>query len=286
MTTSTSVALLAPRMRVEERLLMAAFTQRDTEALLLDASTLALPLSGAQPSLPALVLDREVATPDRATLAALLAAAGATVVNRAATARLLADRLALLRHLIIGGVPTPRTVVAFGEQSAIDALKQVGFPALLQSLQVDPRTPDAIVTDQDAGEAAVEHRSTLGRETALLVQEYVLGDVARVVVAGAEVVGIEAIRSEGGKVEFARYERRSDELAELGAKVIARLGSGVYAIEVVESDAGPIVVGASNLVDFRTLHDAGIDIAGKVADYTLAQSQAPEAYSREAQDGS
>ena len=119
----------------------------------------------------------------------------------------------------------------------------------------------------------------LGRETALLVQQYVLGDVARVVVAGVEVVGIETIRSESGKVEYLPHERDTTALTELGAKVIGRLGSGVYAVEVVESDAGPVVVGASNLVDFRTLHDAGIDIAGTIAEYTLSQS-------REAQDGS
>jgi len=278
MTTST-VTLLAPRMRVEERLLIAAFTQRDTEALLVDASTLAVPLVGNQPSLPSLALDREVATADRATLAALLGASGATVVNRAATARLLSDRLALLRHLIVAGIPTPETTVAFGEQPAIAALVQVGYPALLQSLQVDPWMPDAVVTDQDAAEAAIEHRAMLGRETTLLVQQYVIGDVARVVVVGSEVVGIEAVRSDGGKIAYAPYEQNAAALTDLGTKVIARLGSGVYAVEIVESDAGPVVVGASNLVDFRTLHDAGIDIAGKIADFTLSQS-------REAQDGS
>lgn len=279
MTTSTTITLLAPRLRVEERLLLAAFADRDAEARLFDATTLALPLSGAQPALPSLVLDREVATADRATLAALLAAGGSTVVNRTATTRLLADRLALLRHLIIAGIPTPKTVVAFGEQPAVEALEQVGYPALLQSLQVDPRMPDAVVTDQDAGEAAIEHRAMLGRETALLVQQYVLGDVARVVIVGSAVVGVETIRSDGGKVEYTPYELDSTALTELGAKVIGRLGSGVYAVEVVESDAGQVVVGASNLVDFRTLHDAGIDIAGKIADFMLSQP-------REAQDGS
>jgi [lysine-biosynthesis-protein LysW]--L-2-aminoadipate ligase len=233
--------------------------------------------------LPALVLDREVATGDRATLAALLAANGSTVVNRTATTRLLADRLALLRHLIIAGIPTPQTIVAFGEQPAVDALSQVGYPALLQSLQVDPRMPDAYVADLDSGEAAIEHRAMLGRETALLVQQYVLGDVARIVVVGSEVVGVEAIRSEDGKVEYLPYQRDTTALTELGAKVIARLGSGVYAVEVVESAAGPVIVGASNLVDFRTLHEASIDIAGKIADFTLSQAQAQ---AREAQDGS
>jgi len=280
-TSTTTITLLAPRMRVEERLLIAAFSDRNSEALLCDATTLSIPLAGTHSSLPSLALNREVATADRATLAALLAANGSTVVNRAATTRLLADRLALLRHLIIAGIPTPKTVVAFGEQPATEALEQVGYPALLQSLQVDRRMPDAVVTDRDAGEAAIEHRAMLGHETALLVQQFVLGDVARVVVVGADIVGVEAICSDGGKVEYTPYQRDTTTLTELGANVVSRLGSGVYAVEVVESDAGPIVVGASNLVDFRTLHDAGIDIAGKIAEYTLEQAQ-----SREAQDGS
>lgn|GEM_PF-515950 len=281
-TMTTTITLLAPRLRVEERLLTAAFSDRDAEAHLLDATSFALPLTGEQPDQPSLILDREVATADRATLAALLAANGSTVVNRAATTRLLADRLALLRHLIIAGIPTPKTVVAFGEQAAVEALSQVGYPALLQSLQVDLRTPDAVVGDLDAGEAAIEHRAMLGRETSLLVQQYVLGDVARVVVAGSDVAAIESIRSDRGKVEYLPYERDTTALTALGTQVIARLGSGVYTIEVVESEDGPIVVGAGNLVDFRTLNDAGIDIAGKIAEYTLSQAHAQ---SREAQDG-
>lgn len=277
-TSTTTVTLLAPRMRVEERLLLAAFAQRDSEASLCDTATLALPLVDVQSPFSALVLDRALATADRATIAALLAASGTTVVNRAATTRLLADRLALMRHLIIAQIPTPPTVVAFGEQAAIEGLAQIGYPAILQSLQVDPRMQDAVVSDEDAGEAAIEHRAMLGRETALLVQQYVLGDVARVVVAGTEIVGIETIRSAGNTVEYAPYQGDTTALTALGAQVIARLGSGVYAIEVVASDAGPVVVGASNLVDFRSLNEAGIDIAGKIADFTLSQI-------REAQDG-
>jgi hypothetical protein len=139
--------------------------------------------------------------------------------------------------------------------------------------------PDAVVTDLDVGEATIEHRAMLGRETAVLVQQYVLGDVARVVIVGSAVVGVEAICSNGSRVEYTPYGRDTTILIDLGEKVIGRLGSGVYAVEVVGSADGPVVVGASNLVDFRTVHGAGIDIAGKIADFILSQP-------REAQDGS
>ncbi|MGH9174145.1 MAG: hypothetical protein ACRD1H_07290 [Vicinamibacterales bacterium] len=262
-----TIALLAPRLRVEERQLIAAFQERGHAATLLDAATLALPLDGAATSLPALALDREIATVELATLAALLATNGSVVVNRAATVRLLADRLALLRHLIVAKIPTPRTVVAFGEDVAVAALERIGYPALLQSLQVDPRMPDAYVPDRDAGEAAVEHRAMLGHERAVLVQQYILGPVSRVIVVGSEVAAVEAITDDG----LAPYAGDVATLTELSERVIARLGSGIYAIEIVDSDEGPIVVGAGNLVDFRTLQESGVDVAGKIADYALSQ---------------
>jgi [lysine-biosynthesis-protein LysW]--L-2-aminoadipate ligase len=71
-----------------------------------------------------------VATAERAALAALLAASGTTVINRPAATRLLADRLALLRHLIVAGI-VPETIVSFGEEATLAAIERLGFPALL-----------------------------------------------------------------------------------------------------------------------------------------------------------
>jgi [lysine-biosynthesis-protein LysW]--L-2-aminoadipate ligase len=270
-----AIALLAPRPRVEERLLTAAFAARGFEATLLDAAALALPLAGAPPDLPALALDRMVATPAQATLGALLGVSGTVVVNRAATTRLLADRLALLRHLIAGNLPVPDTVVAFGEEAALAAVEVLGYPALLQSPQVEPRIPDALVTDRDVAEAALEHRVTLGHETLVLAQRDVPGERLRVVVVEMAVVAVELLAyREDGAVAYAPYEGYATRLEALASAVVARLGSGIYQITVVLTDDGPIVTGASNLVDFRSLRDAGVDIAGQIAEFALAQWEA------------
>jgi [lysine-biosynthesis-protein LysW]--L-2-aminoadipate ligase len=254
---------------VEERLLLEAFAARGQTAALVAPSALRFPLSGVS-QLPALALDRVAATAERATLAALLAAGGTTVVNRAATTRLLADRLALLRHLLLAGIAVPETLVAFGPDATLSAISELGYPVLLQTPLFDPGHPDAVVSDRDAAEALVEHRATLGDERVTLVQRYLPtpGHKARLVVAGGAVAAIERHHFAEG-AGYTPYPDAPEALRELGAAAIARLGSGVYQIEAIETPDGPVVIGAGNLVDFRTL--AETSLAGQIVDFALEE---------------
>jgi [lysine-biosynthesis-protein LysW]--L-2-aminoadipate ligase len=278
MTTSDgqhSIALLAERPRVEERLLQAAFAVRGQTAALVSPSVLRFPLSGDGASaLPALALERAVATAERATLAALLAAGGSVVVNRAATTRLLADRLALLRHLLAADadIAVPETLVAFGPDATLNAISELGYPVILQTPLVDLGHPDAVVSDRDAAEALVEHRATLGDERVTLVQRYLPtpGYKARLVVAGGVVAAIERHHFAEG-ANYTPYPEAPEALWELGAAVVARLGSGVYQIEAIETPDGPVIINAGNLVDFRTL--AATDLAAQIVEFALAELQ-------------
>lgn len=167
----SSVTLLAPRLRVEERQLQAAFRARGIATAHVDAEHIALTITGAggigaatrsNPFSSSIALDRDVATEERATLAALLTAqSGMLVVNRAATTRLLADRLALLRHLQVADLPLPMTIVAFSESAAVAALDEIGQPVLLQSRTVQPSLPDVVAHDRDTAEALLEDRKSV-----------------------------------------------------------------------------------------------------------------------------
>lgn len=272
------VALLANRLRVEERLLMEAFSARGHEAAIHTPAQISIPLTGGTPrQFDPLTLDRGVSTIEQTMLAALLAANGTAVVNRPATSRLLADRLALLRHLIIAGIPVPETVVSFGEESTFATIQQLGYPVLLKSVAVDPAFPVALVEDEDAAEAIVEHRMMLGGERAVLVQRFVEGPghSVRVTIVGHDILGIESrVHSGWRPARDAAYTEHSDTgsaLSALATTVLERLGTGVYSIEVIEADSGPVVVGTSNLVDFRSLAEHGIDVAGAIADFSLTQ---------------
>jgi [lysine-biosynthesis-protein LysW]--L-2-aminoadipate ligase len=284
------IALIADRLRVEERLLTSAFAERGHETALVGPASVHLALTSRpaapersaigsiwpEPGIPALALDRGPATLERTTLAALLAAQGTVMVNRPATARLLADRLARVRHLEQAGIPIPETLISFGEQATFEAIEELGYPVLLKPILGDLVMPVALVEDRDAAEAVVEHRTMLGAETAVLIQRFIAGDRSiRLAVVGRTVVGIEARQHQGWRPgrdsTYEAYEGETGVLHDLGDWVIDRFGSGVYSIEVIETGNGPIVVGVENLVDFRSLAGREIDVAGQIADFALAQ---------------
>jgi [lysine-biosynthesis-protein LysW]--L-2-aminoadipate ligase len=173
----------------------------------------------------------------------------------------------------------PETLVAFGPEATLNAIGELGYPAILQTPLVDPGHPDAVVSDRDAAEALVEHRATLGDERVTLVQRYLPtpGYKARLVVAGGAVAAIERHHfAEGGS--YTPYPDAPDALWELGAAVIARLGSGVYQIEAIETPDGPVVISAGNLVDFRTLAEA--DLADRIVAFALAELAQAQAQAR------
>ncbi|HEX7101607.1 MAG TPA: hypothetical protein VF201_03075 [Nitrolancea sp.] len=288
------IALLADRLRVEERQLSEAFASRGHEATLVSPVSLSagfasdgsakLHIAGAASELfaPDLALDRGTATTERAALGALLATIGATIVNRPATTRLLADRLAAARHLSFAGIPLAETLVSFGEAATFDAIESLGYPVLLKSITSDHAYPLAIIEDRDAAEAIVEHRTVLGDERGVIIQRFVAGPdhSVRLCVIGQQIAGIEQRALSGwrpgAETPYEVYDGAPEALNALGARVIERLGSGVYSIEVLEQADGPVIVGVENLVDFRSLAARGIDVAGAIADFALSQVATPE----------
>lgn len=266
------VALLAERLRVEERLLIAAFARQGWEAMLLRPADLILPLHGAQepgaldlPSLPPAVLDRTAATPESVALSALLTATGTTVVNRTATTRLLADRLAFLRHMLAGQIPVPATIASFGPESTLRAIEALGYPVYLKALSAGPAMPVALVEDRDAAEALVEHRAVLGDERTVLVQKAVAnpGQTVRLVIAGQHLIAAARLVDERWQlIDRAIWER-------LAGAVAQRLGSGIYEIEAAEAEAGQVVISASNLLEFRSLAELGVPVAEAIAEHLL-----------------
>jgi [lysine-biosynthesis-protein LysW]--L-2-aminoadipate ligase len=271
------IALLADRLRVEERLIAEACAARGLEAVLLPPARICLSLDAPSVGAFDVAIERGTVTPERAALSALLASGGTLVINRAATARLLADRLALVRHLVYYGVPMPPTAVSFGEEATFAAIDGVGYPVILKSVVVDPDIPVALVEDRDAAEAIVEHRTMLGDEQAVLVQHFASGRgrTVRLAIVGHDLVGIEARRNSGWRpAREALWEPYAGDAAPLEAiasQLVTKLGSGVYAIEAIEGDDGLVVVGVTNLVDFRSLVERGTDVAGAIVDFAASE---------------
>lgn len=281
------VALLAERLRVEERQIADAFKAKGIASDLIKPASLSVNLNDAAEPVADLVLDRAVTTRDTSSLLTLLGSNDATIVNRPATSRLLADRMALIRHLIIAGLPVPQTRIAFGEESALDAIDELGYPVVIKTLDVRPGFPSAFVDDRDSAEAIVEHRNVLGHDQTTLIQGFqksVHDRSLRAVVIGSEAVAFDARPHDGWRPDpTGDYVNTSageigDEVKELAASVISRVGTGVYAILIIETENGPIVTGLENLVTFRHLSEQDIAPAELIVEFSL--SQVPAAQSR------
>ncbi|TVR75559.1 MAG: hypothetical protein EA415_03505 [Sphaerobacteraceae bacterium] len=272
------VALLAERLRVEERQIADAFKERGFSSDLIKPASLSVTLNHLVDPVADLVIDRSVTTRDTSSLLTLLGANNATIVNRPATSRLLADRMALMRHLIIAGLPVPKTAVAFGEESALTAIDNTGYPVVIKTLDVRPDFPSAFVDDRDSAEAIIEHRDILGHDQTTLIQQFqesTSGRSLRAVVIGSEVVAFDARHHDGWRPnptgDYVNADDIGDDVRELATSVISRIGTGVYAILIIETASGPVVTGVENLVQFRHLKEQGIDPANLIVDFSLTQ---------------
>jgi [lysine-biosynthesis-protein LysW]---L-2-aminoadipate ligase len=272
------VALIAERLRVEERQIADAFKSKDIPSDLIKPESMAVNLNDAVDPIADLVLDRSVTTRDTSSLLALLASNNAMIVNRPATSRLLADRMALMRHLIIAGLPVPATRIAFGEDSALEAISELGYPVVIKTLDVRPGFPSAFVDDRDSAEAIVEHRNVLGHDQTTLIQGFQTSKhdrSLRAVVIGSEVVAFDARPHDGWRPNptgtYVNISDAGDDVKSLAEAVISKVGTGVYAVLMIETDNGPIITGIENLVTFRHLAEQDINPAELIVEFSLSQ---------------
>lgn len=262
------ILLLAERLRVEERLLMAAFASAGHTARIVAPSAMGLTI-GRQSLLGQTVISRLPASREWTTLALLLDDAGATVINEPAIATLLEDRARLLHWLSANGFETLPATVGFSEAQILAAADAVGFPAVLSAL--DSGLQSITIEDRETAEAVIEHRSVLGKERALIVRRAVTGaTLRRVVVAGSATFAAQAsgdwpIASDTAwrPVDVTAVDRQ------LADDLRARLGVGLYHADCVV-DTLPIILKIRPLTSFRAFHDAGQDVAGAIVRHALS----------------
>ncbi len=178
------IALLVTHVRPEEKLLIEAFESRGIEPhIILDRSVNINLTTGAEQVAPSgipwsaysVVLERCVSTSRGMYLQAILNSWGIATINSYATAAICADKLLTTLALAQAGVPQPSARVAFDEESAIEAIEDLRYPAVLKPATGSWGRLLARVNDRAAAEAIIEHRLTLGGYThhTFYVQEYV-----------------------------------------------------------------------------------------------------------------
>ena len=273
------VGVLLSRVRVEEKLLLEALERRGVRTKLLDDREIVLRLE-ERPDLGVDVVLERCIQHSRALYAlSVLETHGIPTVNTFEVADVCGNKLLTTMRLIRDGVPSPRTRLAFTPESALAAVEELGYPAVLKPLVGSWGRLISKVNDRDAAESVLEHKDVLGTymHSIYYVQEYVdkPGRDIRAFVVGDETIAAIYRDSPHWITNTARGGRATNcpvtpELADLCVRAARAVGGGVVAVDVLESDGGLLVNEVNYTMEFRNSIDTtGVDIPAKVVEYVL-----------------
>ena len=162
------------RVRVEEKLLFAAFRNRGVEYEHINPQKVVCNLDGAELDEYDAVLMRCVSHSQAYYLSRWLETLGVPSVSPHASIATCGDKLLTSAALQDAGVPIPETMIAFTRESALEAIETMGYPVVLKPLTGSWGRLLAKINDRDAAEALLEHKKTLGgyQHSIFYLQEY------------------------------------------------------------------------------------------------------------------
>jgi len=278
---SPHVTVMLSRVRVEEKLILAALAARKVTVAVIDDREIVFDLSSG-PSLETDVVLERCVNHSRA-LAALqiLHDHGIPTVNEPQVAQVCGSKLETTSALERHGVPTPRCTIAFTPASALRAIEEMGYPVVLKPAVGSWGRLLSKVNDREAAEALLEHKEILGsyHHSIFYIQEYIAkpGRDIRSFVVGDETICAVYRYADHWVTNTARGARTENcpitaEIDRLSRAAAAAVGGGIVAIDLLETADGRILVNEVNYtMEFRNSIDVtGVDIPGRIVDYVLA----------------
>ena len=281
------IGIIFSRLRLEEKLLLAAFQASGIEPDLIDDDELVLNPAELDPAWQAyhLVLERSLSASRGLYTLLVLNTWGVPTLNGYSTSMVCADKLRTTLALARAGLPQPGTRLAFSATSALRAIESLGYPTVLKPVVGSWGRLLARINDRHAAEAVVEHRHTLGgyQHHICYAQSYVPkphGRDIRAFVVGDQTICAIYRTSSHWITNTARGGVASNcpvtpQLADVCRQAAQAVGGGVLAIDVFETEAGLLVNEVNHSMEFRnSIEPTGVDIPARVVDYAIALAEA------------
>ncbi|HSR30495.1 MAG TPA: lysine biosynthesis protein LysX [Anaerolineae bacterium] len=275
-----TIGMLCSRVRVEEKLIFAAFRDRGLEFERIDPRNVTLDLSSSGLDGYNGVLVRCLSHSQAYYLTRWLEDRGVSTVSPHQTVATCGDKMLTSAALQKAGLPIPRTAIAFTPEAALQAIEQMGYPVVLKPVTGSWGRLLARVNDRDAAEAILEHKSILGTyvHSVFYIQEYIdkPGRDIRTMVTGDEVV-YAVYRSSphwitntarGGEAEPCPL---TSEIVDLSLGAAHAVGGGIVAVDLLETADGHLLVNEVNHTpEFHgAMQATEADIAGKIVEHVV-----------------
>jgi [lysine-biosynthesis-protein LysW]---L-2-aminoadipate ligase len=276
----SSLTILYDNMRWEEKALYESAKKRGIQVDNVNCKSLFIDLNEKNSSYKdRIIVQRCVSYFKSLHSTAALEGLGACVVNPLQAAATCGNKLFAHMRLINAGVKTPKAISAFSEESAIAALDNFGYPAVIKPTVGSWGRLVALLRDKDAAKAVIEDRMHMFPLYHIYyVEEFVKRpprDIRAIVVGDAVVAAIYRYSSEGDwKTNMALGGRAeqcpvSTQLEDICMKAARAMDGKIVGVDLMESDdEGLMVHEVNNTTEFKnTVKTTGVDIPGLMIDY-------------------
>jgi [lysine-biosynthesis-protein LysW]---L-2-aminoadipate ligase len=274
------VGFLYSRIRVEEKLLLEKLEKHGgVEVVHINDGETFFDIA-KKPFDVDVVLERSISYSRGLYITRIFEAHGVPVVNTALVAERCGDKYITSQILSSNGIPTPRVLMAFDEDSALQAVEEMGYPCVLKPVVGSWGRLLAKVDNRATAQAILEHKSTLGvNHQVFYIQEYIdkPGRDIRAFVVGEECICAIYRSSEGWITNTARGGVASNcpvtpEIADLCRRAAHAVGGGLLALDLFETGNGYTINEINHTMEFRnSIATTGVDIPDKMIDYVLSR---------------
>jgi [lysine-biosynthesis-protein LysW]---L-2-aminoadipate ligase len=205
---------------------------------------------------------------------------GIPVVNSSLVAERCGDKYITSQILARNGIPTPRVLMAFEEESALQAIEAMGYPCVLKPVVGSWGRLLAKIENREMAEALIEHKASLGvHHQVFYIQQYIdkPGRDIRAFVVGDEVICAIYRSSENWITNTARGGVATncpvtDEIGEICQRATRAVGGGLLALDLFETENGLTVNEINHTMEFRNSIDTtGVNIPQRMIEYVLEQ---------------
>lgn len=278
---TVQIGMLCDRVRPDERMVIEAAKKKDIDLRVYNVDELVFETArDPETKFENVILQRAMSYFKSMHVTALLENNGIKVVNSFNAALICGNKLLASIALSKAGIPTPKTVVAFTEDSSLKALEKVGYPAILKPVVGSWGRLIAPLKDLDSARAILETREYMfPLYQVFYIQEMIqnlLRDIRCFVIGDRAVAAIYRYSApgewrtnvaRGGRAEVCQI---TPELEELCVKATEAVGGGAFGVDMMETPNGLVVHEVNYTTEFRaTAESTGVDIPGLVLDYLV-----------------
>lgn len=273
------IGFLHSLIRKDEKLLIEEFNKRKNVKLnMIDDRKLKFDLKHKQFNFDA-IIERSINHSRALHALRLFESNGVKCVNSFHVASVCGDKLLTSSALQDADIPQPDLKIAFTEESALEAIEEMGYPVVLKPAVGSWGRLLSKINDRDAAESILEHKTILGtyHHSIFYIQKYVekKGRDIRSFVVGDECIAAIYRTSphwitNTAKGGIATKCEVTPEIEELSINAAKAVGGGVVALDIFESEDGFQINEVNYTMEFKnSITTTGVNIPQKVVDYLI-----------------